>query len=205
MRIWSIALTGFAGKAIFTRNVKLGTVSTKLYIVLGWLPWADVRSVTLGEGSSSWRLSLSADIAVVGLAQPEDREGKLSTIAGVKALHIMHPRAHAGSLASIYAQRATRSTPLAINQPLFYRFKRSIKLPAGAKLMRTAKSAAIEHSSIRAERKVRVEGGRIEETFAVNMPISTVAAADYAAFATKLRNIDDAFQYSFGVALSQPK
>jgi hemolysin III len=36
--LWAVALTGFISKAAFTHNVRLGAVSTRLYLVLSWLP-----------------------------------------------------------------------------------------------------------------------------------------------------------------------
>lgn len=36
--VWSIAMAGFLSKAVFTHRVTLGTVSTLLYVLLGWLP-----------------------------------------------------------------------------------------------------------------------------------------------------------------------
>ncbi|HZO15811.1 MAG TPA: hypothetical protein VFB62_21205, partial [Polyangiaceae bacterium] len=45
-------------------------------VVLGWVPWADVRKITLSSDASSWRLSLRADIGIAGFARPEGRDGK---------------------------------------------------------------------------------------------------------------------------------
>ena len=106
-------------------------------VVLGWLPWADVKQVKLSESSTSWRIALEADIAVVGLAQPETRDGDRRTIAGVRALHRVYPRARISSLASQYARHASRATPLAINAAQLYRFTRTIVLPPGSRLVRS--------------------------------------------------------------------
>ena len=38
--MWGVAVGGFASKAIFSHRVRLGTVSTVLYVLLGWLPMA---------------------------------------------------------------------------------------------------------------------------------------------------------------------
>lgn len=50
--MWAVALTGFTRKAIFTHNVRLGTVSTVLYLVLGWMPivacWPLVQTIPIG-------------------------------------------------------------------------------------------------------------------------------------------------------------
>lgn len=36
--VWGIALAGFTAKSVFAHNVRLGSVSTSLYLVLGWTP-----------------------------------------------------------------------------------------------------------------------------------------------------------------------
>jgi hemolysin III len=36
--MWTVALIGFTRKAIFAHHVEMGTVSTVLYLVLGWMP-----------------------------------------------------------------------------------------------------------------------------------------------------------------------
>jgi hemolysin III len=36
--MWAVALIGFASKALFTRNVHLGSVSLAAYVLLGWMP-----------------------------------------------------------------------------------------------------------------------------------------------------------------------
>lgn len=48
--IWTVALTGFTYKAVFTHNVRLGTVSSALYLVLGWMPI--VVFLAVGAGPS---------------------------------------------------------------------------------------------------------------------------------------------------------
>lgn len=50
--IWSIALAGFAGKAIFIHKVHPGSVSVVMYLVLGWLPslliWPLAKTIPVG-------------------------------------------------------------------------------------------------------------------------------------------------------------
>ncbi|MBI1338082.1 MAG: hemolysin III family protein [Phycisphaera sp.] len=36
--VWGVALAGFISKALFAHNVRLGRVSTALYLLLGWMP-----------------------------------------------------------------------------------------------------------------------------------------------------------------------
>jgi hemolysin III len=36
--MWAVALVGFSSKALFTRNVHLGSVSLAAYVLLGWMP-----------------------------------------------------------------------------------------------------------------------------------------------------------------------
>ncbi|HHH10579.1 MAG TPA: hypothetical protein ENK23_00680 [Sorangium sp.] len=171
------------------------------HVVLGWLPWADVKKVKLAASSTSWRIALEADIAVVGLAQPQARGSALYTIVGVRPLHGVYPRGQASSLAGQYARHAARTTPLAINAPQLYRFTRTITLPAGSRLVRTPAAAELTALGISAQRLVTVAGRRLRDTFVFNLPVTTIAAKDYATFAASARAIDDAFLYSYGVEL----
>ncbi|MHB1156910.1 MAG: PAQR family membrane homeostasis protein TrhA [Phycisphaerales bacterium] len=36
--IWAVAMTGFISKAVFSHNVRLGNVTTWLYVLVGWMP-----------------------------------------------------------------------------------------------------------------------------------------------------------------------
>lgn len=51
LAMWSVALTGFTYKAIFTHKVRVGTVSSALYLALGWMPvlmiWPLVQAMPL--------------------------------------------------------------------------------------------------------------------------------------------------------------
>lgn len=38
--VWGVALIGFVGKAVYAHRVELGTVSSALYVLLGWMPVA---------------------------------------------------------------------------------------------------------------------------------------------------------------------
>ena len=50
--VWGVALFGFVSKAVFAHRVDSGSVSTLLYVVLGWLPmaafWPMSHAVPLG-------------------------------------------------------------------------------------------------------------------------------------------------------------
>ncbi|MEX0774982.1 MAG: hemolysin III family protein [Phycisphaeraceae bacterium] len=50
--IWGVALAGFASKAAFAHNVRMGAVSTALYLFLGWMPmmavWPLINALPAG-------------------------------------------------------------------------------------------------------------------------------------------------------------
>jgi len=57
--IWAVALFGFASKAVFAHRVRLGAVSTTLYILLGWMPVLALRPMlgVLPAGLMWWFLA----------------------------------------------------------------------------------------------------------------------------------------------------
>jgi hemolysin III len=52
MAMWGVAFAGFVGKALYGHRVHLGTVSTGLYLLLGWMPvvvaWHLATTASLG-------------------------------------------------------------------------------------------------------------------------------------------------------------
>lgn len=54
--IWCVALVGFLSKALFAHRVELGTVSTVLYLLLGWSPIlaAPALCAALPKGLGLW-------------------------------------------------------------------------------------------------------------------------------------------------------
>lgn len=50
--IWCVAIVGFISKAVFSRNTHLGSVTTWLYVLVGWLPalgiWPLYKLLPLG-------------------------------------------------------------------------------------------------------------------------------------------------------------
>ena len=54
--IWGIALTGFASKALFRHRVSLGSVSTTLYVLLGWMPFLAAKPLVgaIPRGLMEW-------------------------------------------------------------------------------------------------------------------------------------------------------
>ena len=68
-------------------------------VVLGWLPWADVKEVTLSSAAGSWRVALRAEVTIGGFANPEGRSGKRWVLPGIEPVHFVYPRAKAATLA----------------------------------------------------------------------------------------------------------
>jgi hypothetical protein len=170
-------------------------------VVLGWLPWADVKSVTLSSDAGAWQLSLSAEIEITNFARPESRTTKVMSLPGFTPIHVVHPRPRAMTLAARFMGVAQRTTSLAINQPLLYRVRRRIELPPGAKVLRVPSGLALKAARIEASRTTNQEAQVIEDEFRLNLPVGSVQPDEYAAFAQKVQQVDDAFLHGTRIEL----
>ena len=186
-------------------EVTVGSTRERLLrnVVLGWMPWADVRELELSSDAGSWQLSLRARITVVGYAQPEGRDRALWSLPGIEAVHAVHPQPRAKTLSARYAAHAGRTTALAIDEPLLFHVRRRVELPQGARVLRAPDRLRVQSERIRAERSVAVEGTVIEEHFRLNLPAGTVAAEQFEPFAATLQRIDDGFLHATRVSLGR--
>lgn len=161
-------------------------------VVLGWLPWADVENVTVSSSEGSWEVALRATIKVHGYGRPEGKDGKTWVLPGIEPVHMVFPRAFAGTLGATYASRAARQSALLIDTALQYHVRRRIELPAGAAVTRSPQGVRLEGGGLEATRK-GTYGAVIEEDFALSLPTGTVQADAYQGFVEKVRAIDDSF------------
>jgi hypothetical protein len=175
----------------------VGSKRTQLLrnVVLGWLPWADVREVSLVSDEGSWQLKLVADVAIVGFARPEGRDGGTWSLPGIAVVHRVYPRPRATTLGARYAAQAGRTTALAIDEPLLYHLRRRIELPVKTDVTHLAKPLDVNVDQLAATRKVTHEGRVITDDFRVNLPVTTVTAAAFDVFVREIRRVDDGFMY----------
>ena len=133
-------------------------------VVLGWLPWADVRQVSLLSDEGAWQLKLEADVTLVGFARPEGRDGKIWALPGIAVVHRVYPGPRATSLGARYASQADRTTALAIDEPLLYHVKRRIELPPNTAVTHLAKPLDVAGLQLTADRTVSQQAGVITES-----------------------------------------
>ncbi|MBW2452953.1 MAG: hypothetical protein JRI68_00500 [Deltaproteobacteria bacterium] len=164
-------------------------------VVLGWLPWADVRKVSLLSDEGAWQLKLEADVTIVGFARPEGRDGTIWSLPGIAVVHRVYPGPRATTLGARYASQADRTTALAIDEPLLYHLKRRIELPPKTTLSHLAKPLDVAGAQLTADRTVHHQGGVITEAFRVNLPVGTVAVEAFGDFVKDVRRVDDGFMY----------
>lgn len=171
-------------------------------VVVGWIPEADVRSVKLEGGAGSYQLRITADVVFPRFAEPSDRKRPVHTIAGVPPIHDVQGRPSAGTLSARYASQAERQGALAIDQPLLYRVERTIQLPPSGSVVELPPPVTVDDAKVKASRRVERRGNVLVDRFELNLPVGTVDAASFEAFADRLRTIDDGFQH--GIRLELP-
>ncbi len=168
-------------------------------IALGWVPWADVRDVALSSDVGSWQIAISAEIAPSSFAEADDRKQSSWTLPGIEPFHSVLPRPRSSSLAARYTAQADRASTLAVDAPLYYRVHRTVTLPSGAKLGRPAPAldvTASGSSPFSARRSVTEKGRVLDESFEVNLPVHVVDPAEFEAFASRIRQVDEGFAFS---------
>lgn len=170
-------------------------------VVIGWIPEADVRSVKLEGGAGSYQLRITAEVAFPRFAEPSDRERPRYTIAGMPPIHDVQGRPSTGTLGARYASQAERQGALAIDQPLLYRVERRIALPAAAVVAELPVALDVKDANVEASRTVAREGDVLVDRFELNLPVGTVEASAFEAFAERLRTIDDGFQHGIRIEL----
>ena len=163
-------------------------------VVLGWLPSASVDDVLLSSDEGAWQVALRATVTIGGYAQTEGKGASRTWILpGMDPIHIVYPRPMVSTLGASFAGQATRESALAINRALQFHVHRRVELPRGAQVVRPAAPFDIHRAPIAASRVVSVEGGTVDEQFALDLTTGTVAAAHYGAFVGDAHKTDDAF------------
>lgn len=155
--------------------------------VLGWVPGADV--VEVKASAETWQVMITAKIEVPGLLVPD---GARFSIAGTAPLH---GGGRAMTLGQTYAAQAKRTTALSIRDAIDYTIHRVIRLPAGTSIATPLPAVDIsdETSSLKATRKVKVDGTTLTEDFTFSLPTGVVEPKKFEAFTANTRLVDDGF------------
>jgi hypothetical protein len=180
-------------------------------VVLGWVPYASVDSVSLSSSEGSAQVAVRASLTVPGYAQAEGHGARSGStkpdterghvLPGLDPVHYVFPRPYSTTLSSTYASQAGRKSAFAINRALLFHVHRRVELPDGAKTTRVPGPFDAKRANLKASRAVSVQKSAVEEDFKLSIPSGTVSAADYGDFVTQLHNADDAFLTSIHVTL----
>ena len=172
-------------------------------VVLGWVPWANVDDVGLSSTEGSWQVSLRASISIPGYAQAE---GSSWVLPGFEPLHAGFPRPFVGTLGATFASQGARESALAIDNAFQYHVHRRVELAPGQKLVGAVPSVEVKDENLEALRRGKLEGGILDEDFALSIATGTLDAAHYEGFADKAHRVDDGFQAATRVSLeAKPK
>jgi hypothetical protein len=155
-------------------------------VVQSWLPWASVDDVRLVSKEGSWEIALTAEVTIPGFGNAEGKDGKTWALPGFDP-------AKSGTLAQRYASRLARQSALTIDMPIQYRVKRTIKLPAGATVIKLAPEIEKKGAHVMARRKASAQGDTITEEFTMTLPTGTVGADRYRAFLDDVQSVDAGF------------
>jgi hypothetical protein len=96
-------------------------------------------------------------------------------------------------LTSIWGTKTERESGLNIDAPIQYRLTRKVKLPAGAKIEKSAAPLASSTTFIQAKRTLTSDGGVLTEVFDMNVSTGTIDQAAYRTFLGEVRAIDSGF------------
>lgn len=156
-------------------------------VVQGWIAWASVDDVKLVSKEGAWEVTIEAQVTVPGFGSVEGKEGKTWVLPG-------YDPARSGTLAAQYASKAQRESALNIDYPIQYRVKRTITLPAGAKIDKLAGGVQKKSAFFSADRAIKLEGDKIVEEFSLNLPTGTIGAESYRTFLDEIHAVDSGFQ-----------
>lgn len=156
-------------------------------VVQGWVSWASVDDVKLVSKEGAWEVTIEAEVTVPGFGSVDGKDGKTWVLPG-------YDPARSGSLAAMYASKAQRESALNIDSPIQYRVKRSITLPAGAKVDKLAKELKKKSPFFSADRAIKVDGSKIVEEFSLNLPTGTIGTEAYRSFLDEIHAVDSGFQ-----------
>jgi hypothetical protein len=171
-------------------------------VVLGWVPWANVDDVGLSSSEGSWQVSLRALVSIPGYAQAE---GSTWVLPGFEPLHAGFPHPFVGTLGATFASRGARESALAIDDAFQYHVHRRLELSPGMKLVSGIPAVEIKDDNVEALRHGKLDGGVLEEEFALSIPTGTLDTARYEQFADKAHRVDDGFQAATRVSGESPK
>lgn len=174
-------------------------------VVLGWVPYASVDTVSLSSSEGSSQVAVRASLTVPGYAQAEGKSDadRAHVLPGLDPVHYVYPRPYTTTLSSTYATQAGRKSAFAINRALLVHVHRRVEVPEGTKTVRVPGPFDTKRTNLKASRTVTVQKSAIEEDFKLSVPSGTVSAADYGDFVTQLHNADDAFLTSIRVKLQK--
>ncbi len=198
----SLVLYGRAAQQLVERfEVVVGSDRDAMLrsVVLAWVPWADVQEVKLESDETSWEVRVQAKILLVGFARPEQRDKPIYALPGITPVHGLSGATT--TLGARYAQQADRKTALAIDTPLLYQVKRTIKLPPQAAVVKSPAPVKVVRDYLTAERTVTHDGGVIVDRFALNLPVGTIAPEAFAEFSKALEEVDDGFMHTLRVEI----
>lgn len=156
--------------------------------VLAWMPDADVLEVK--ASAETWQVLLTAKIEVPQLLVPD---GTRFAIAGTPPLH---GGGRAATLGGTYAAQAKRTTALTIRDAIQYTIHRVIRLPKGISISTPLPAVDVTDAgtSMKATRKVKVDGSNVMEDLTFSLPTGVVSVKGFDAFVASARAIDDGFE-----------
>jgi len=155
--------------------------------VHGWVPGADITEVK--ASAETWQVMITAKIEIPGLLVPD---GTRFAIGGTAPVH---GAGRSMTLGQTYAAQAKRTTALSIRDAIDYTIHRVIRLPAGTAIATPLPAVDVtdETSSLKATRKVKVDGTTLTEDFTFSLPTGVVEPKKFEAFTANTRLVDDGF------------
>jgi len=169
--------------------------------VHAWLPRADVEDVTVSSQEGAWEVGLRATVRISGFGQPLGKDGKTWVLPGVDPVH---DGGRGKTLGSKLGATGARDNALTVHDAIQYHLRRRVELPKGASLAVTPAAVDVSLGTLSASRKGKY-GEVIEEDFRLSLATTTISAQAYAAFAQKLREVDDGFLASTRVKVPTAK
>lgn len=162
-------------------------------LMLSWLPDADVEDVTLSSTDARWQLMARSKVSVH--AYPHASPGRKAErlLPGSHPLRSFLRGARVTTLGATHGGQAVRQAALAIESATRYHVHRRIELPDSWRVTEPARPLAVSEFGLRASRSIRVDAHAVEDDFVLRIPTRTVSVAEYGAFLSMLRRIDDAF------------
>jgi hypothetical protein len=170
-------------------------------VVLAWVPYASVDTVSLSSSEGSSQVAVRASLTVSGYAQSEGKNDAQRTwvLPGLDPIHYVFPRPYTTTLSATYATQAGRASALAIGRATLVHVHRRVELPQGAEPARVPGPFDVKKGNLAASRGIVVQKGTIEEDFQLSVRSGTVSAEDYGDLVRALHATDDAFLTSIRV------